>query len=325
MLLCAFKATIKRRNVTLEFNHKTVLLKETVELLNINPNGIYVDATAGGAGLSYEVASKLSKKGKLICIDQDPDAILACKEKLKEFKNVEIVNDNFSNIYDIVHNLGFDGIDGVVFDLGVSSYQLDIAERGFSYKKEAPLDMRMSKQGQSAYDVINFLDEDELRKIIKEYGEERYASKIAFKIVKARERKLIETTTELADIVKNAIPAFSRREGGNPARRTFQAIRIYVNDELENLKKSLENAFRVLKKGGRIVVITFHSLEDKIVKKKMQDWCTGCICPPDFPICVCGKNPSAHMISKKALKPSAKEVNENTRSRSAKLRVCEKI
>ena len=318
-------ATIKRRNVTLEFNHKTVLLNETVELLNINPNGIYVDATAGGGGLSYKVASNLSKKGKLICIDQDPDAILACKEKLKDFENVDIVNDNFSNIYNIVHNLGFDSVDGVAFDLGVSSYQLDAAQRGFSYKKEALLDMRMSKQGQSAYDVVNFLGQDELKKIISEYGEERYASKIAFKIVKAREKKLIETTTELAEIVKNAIPAFSRREGGNPARRTFQAIRIYVNDELENLKKSLEDAFKVLKKGGRIVAITFHSLEDKIVKKKMQNWCKGCVCPSDFPICVCGRNPSACMVIKKAIKPSVEETKENTRSRSAKLRVCEKI
>ena len=309
----------------MEFNHKTVLINETVDLLNINPNGVYVDATAGGGGLSYKVASNLSKNGKLICIDQDPDAILACKEKLKEFKNVEIVNDNFSNIYNVVHNLGFDGVDGVVFDLGVSSYQLDTAYRGFSYKKEAPLDMRMSKQGQSAYDVVNFFDQGELKRIISEYGEERYASKIAFKIVKAREKKLIETTTELAEIVRNAIPSFSRREGGNPARRTFQAIRIYVNNELENLKISLEDAFKVLKRGGRIVAITFHSLEDKIVKKKMQSWCKGCICPPDFPICTCGKMPSAQMITKKAIKPSAKETEENTRSRSAKLRACEKI
>ena len=309
----------------MEFNHKTVLINETVELLNINPNGVYIDATAGGGGLSYEVASRLSEKGKLICIDQDPDAVLACKERLKKFKNVEIVNDNFSNIFNIVHNLGIDGIDGVVFDLGVSSYQLDAADRGFSYNKEALLDMRMSKQGQSAYDAVNFLDQAELKRIISEYGEERYASKIAFKIVKSREKKLIETTTELAEIIKNAIPSFSRREGGNPARRTFQAIRIYVNNELENLKISLDDAFKVLKKGGRIVAITFHSLEDKIVKKKMQNWCKGCICPPDFPVCVCGKTPNAHMVSKKAVKPSEQEVNENKRSRSAKLRVCEKI
>ena len=184
--------------------------------------------------------------------------------------------------------------------------------------------MRMSKQGQSAYDVVNFFDQGELKRIISEYGEERYASKIAFKIVKAREKALIQTTTELAEIVKNAIPSFSRREGGNPARRTFQAIRIYVNNELENLKISLEDAFKVLKKGGRIVAITFHSLEDKIVKKKMQSWCKGCICPPDFPVCTCGKKPSAQMVTKKAIKPSAKETEENTRSRSAKLRVCEK-
>ena len=308
----------------MEFNHKTVLINETVDLLNINPDGVYVDATAGGGGLSYKVASNLSKVGKLICIDQDPDAILACKEKLKEFKNVEIVNDNFSNICNIVHSLGFDSVDGVVFDLEVSSYQLDTADRGFSYKKEAPLDMRMSKQGQSAYDVVNFFDQGELKRIISEYGEERYASKIAFKIVKAREKALIQTTTELAEIVKNAIPSFSRREGGNPARRTFQAIRIYVNNELENLKISLEDAFKVLKKGGRIVAITFHSLEDKIVKKKMQSWCKGCICPPDFPVCTCGKKPSAQMVTKKAIKPSAKETEENTRSRSAKQRVCEK-
>lgn len=309
----------------MDFNHKTVLLNETLQFLSINPNGVYVDGTAGGAGLSFEIALRLSNKGRLICIDQDPDAILACQQRLSRFENITIVQDNFANIENIVHNLGLEYVDGVALDLGVSSYQLDFADRGFSYKKDAPLDMRMSKSGESAYEVVNFLSYEMLRNIIGKYGEERFASRIAYAITEKRNKKLIETTTELAQIIKDAIPFSAKREGGHPARKTFQAIRIYVNQELENLSMGLDKSFKVLKKGGRIVVITFHSLEDRIVKEKMNKWSRGCICPPDFPVCVCGNTPKAKMIHKKAVKPSKEEIDFNLRSRSAKLRICEKI
>lgn len=309
----------------MEFSHKTVLLKETLEFLNINSSGVYVDGTAGGAGLSLEIAKRLSENGKLISIDRDPDAILTCRQRLKENKNVSVVQDNFANVSDIVHNLGLESIDGMVLDLGVSSYQLDEAERGFSYKNDAMLDMRMSKSGESAYDVVNGFEYGDLKRIISRYGEEKFSSRIAAKIVEYRNKKPIETTTELAEIVKNAIPSAARREGGHPAKRTFQAIRIYVNQELESLEKGLEESFKILKKGGRLLVITFHSLEDRIVKEKMTEWSKGCICPPSFPICVCGQVPKARFVHKKAIKPTEEEISINFRSRSAKLRVCEKL
>lgn len=309
----------------MEFSHKTVLLKETLEFLNINSSGVYVDGTAGGAGLSLEIAKRLSENGKLISIDRDPDAILTCRQRLKEYKNVSVVQDNFANVSDIVHNLGLESIDGMVLDLGVSSYQLDEAERGFSYKNDAMLDMRMSKSGESAYDVVNGFEYGDLKRIISRYGEEKFSSRIAAKIVEYRNKKPIETTTELAEIVKNAIPSAARREGGHPAKRTFQAIRIYVNQELESLEKGLEESFKILKKGGRLLVITFHSLEDRIVKEKMTEWSKGCICPPSFPICVCGRVPKARFVHKKAIKPTEEEISINFRSRSAKLRVCEKL
>ena len=309
----------------MEFSHKTVLLKETLEFLNINSSGVYVDGTAGGAGLSLEIAKRLSENGKLISIDRDPDAILTCRQRLKEYKNVSVVQDNFANVSDIVHTLGLESIDGMVLDLGVSSYQLDEAERGFSYKNDAMLDMRMSKSGESAYDVVNGFEYGDLKRIISRYGEEKFSSRIAAKIVEYRNKKPIETTTELAEIVKNAIPSAARREGGHPAKRTFQAIRIYVNQELESLEKGLEESFKILKKGGRLLVITFHSLEDRIVKEKMTEWSKGCICPPSFPICVCGQVPKARFVHKKAIKPTEEEISINFRSRSAKLRVCEKL
>lgn len=309
----------------MKFSHKTVLLKETLEFLNINSSGVYVDGTAGGAGLSLEIAKRLSENGKLISIDRDPDAILTCRQRLKEYKNVSVVQDNFANVSDIVHNLGLESIDGMVLDLGVSSYQLDEAERGFSYKNDAMLDMRMSKSGESAYDVVNGFEYGDLKRIISRYGEEKFSSRIAAKIVEYRNKKPIETTTELAEIVKNAIPSAARREGGHPAKRTFQAIRIYVNQELESLEKGLEESFKILKKGGRLLVITFHSLEDRIVKEKMTEWSKGCICPPSFPICVCGQVPKARFVHKKAIKPTEEEISINFRSRSAKLRVCEKL
>lgn len=309
----------------MEFNHKTVLLGETLEYLSINPDGVYVDGTAGGGGLSLEIAERLSSKGKLICIDQDPDAISVCRERLKRFGNVEFVQDNFANVNSVVHSLGIDLVDGVAFDIGVSSYQLDEASRGFSYSKEARLDMRMSKTGISAYEVVNKFDTQELKRIISEYGEERFAGRIAQAIVDFRSKKPIETTTCLSDIVVGAIPCRARRTGGHPAKRTFQAIRIFVNDELENLSKGLKGAFDLLSVGGRLAVITFHSLEDRIVKNQMKKWSDGCICPPDFPVCVCGNRPKVKLICRKAITPSKEELESNMRSRSAKLRVVERI
>ena len=309
----------------MEFKHKTVLLSETIEHLNINPNGTYVDGTAGGGGCSEKIAERLSGNGRLICLDQDPDAIAHCKKFLKRFQNVELKLSNFSNIKDVLSEMGIFHIDGAVFDLGVSSYQFDNPERGFSYNKEAKLDMRMCKSGMSAYDVVNEMDKKNLEKIIRDYGEDKSAGRIASSIVREREKNPIETTTQLAEIVKNAIPCALRRDGGHPAKRTFQALRIYVNREMDNLLIGLELAFSILKETGRIAVVTFHSIEDRIVKKKMQKWSSGCECPSDFPICVCGKKPKAKIITRKAIEPSEQEVEENPRSRSARLRVCEKL
>ena len=309
----------------MEFNHKTVLLGETLEYLLIKPDGVYVDGTAGGGGLSIEIAKRLSSNGKLICIDQDPDAISVCKERLKAFDNVEFVQDNFANINSVVHSLGVDSVDGVALDIGVSSYQLDEASRGFSYSKEAKLDMRMSKSGMSAYDVVNNFDAAELKHIISEYGEERFAGNIAKAIVDFRLKRPIETTTCLSDIVVGAIPCRARRTGGHPAKRTFQAIRIFVNDELGNLSQGLKGAFDLLSEGGRLAVITFHSLEDRIVKNQMKEWSKGCVCPPDFPVCVCGNRPKAKPVFRKAVTPSEEELESNIRSRSAKLRGTEKL
>lgn len=309
----------------MEYKHKTVLVSETISSLDINPDGIYVDGTAGGGGLSCEIVSRLSENGRLICIDQDPDAIEVCRTKLSKFKNVNIIHENFCNIYNILNSLDIKYVDGMVLDIGVSSYQLDCAERGFSYKNNNILDMRMSKTGVSAYEVVNKLDYFELKNIISTYGEENFASNIANLIVKKREKKPIETTCELAEIVSEAIPCFARRHGGHPARKTFQAIRIYVNNELENLEKCLDQSVNLLKKNGKIVVITFHSLEDRIVKQKMKTWAESCSCPPDFPVCVCGKTPKVRLINKKPIIVSDQELDSNFRSRSAKLRVCMKI
>ena len=309
----------------MDFNHKTVLISETLLALEIKEDGVYVDGTAGGGGLSKQIARRLSSKGKLICIDRDPDAIEVCKERLGSFENVNIVHGNFSDISSIVENLGISKIDGVVLDLGVSSHQLDLAERGFSYNQDAPLDMRMSKEGKSAYDVVNFMSYEEIRNIISMYGEERFASKIARAIVKRREKNLIKTTKELAEIVKESVPFSVKRDSGHPARKTFQAIRIYVNNELKNLEVGLDESLKLLEKDGIMAIITFHSLEDRIVKQKMNGWAKGCICPSDFPICVCGKKPEVKVLTKKPIIPSDEEVDVNFRSRSAKLRVCKKI
>ncbi len=308
----------------MEFSHKPVLLNEAIEALAIKETGIYIDGTAGGGGHSTEILKRL-KGGRLISVDQDPDAIEFLNERLSQYKGSTIVQSNFSEIDKILQNLSIDSVDGILLDIGVSSHQFDTKERGFSYHNEAKLDMRMSQSGISAYDLVNTLSWQDLAKIISTYGEEKYAKKIAMAIVKRREESDIKTTTELADIIKFAIPAAARKEGKHPARKTFQALRIEVNKELDVLKKGLEASFSVLKPGGRLAVITFHSLEDRIVKNKMANWCRGCTCPPDFPICVCNNKPKAKLFNKKAIIASDLELKENPRSRSAKLRTCIKL
>ncbi|WP_186429971.1 16S rRNA (cytosine(1402)-N(4))-methyltransferase RsmH [Clostridium sp. BSD9I1] len=309
----------------MEFKHVSVLLNETIDSLNIKEDGIYVDCTLGGAGHSSEILKRLSDKGRLIGIDQDEDALSAAKEKLKDYKNVTYVHDNFYNIENILENLGIDKVDGIIADLGVSSYQLDEKDRGFSYMNDAPLDMRMDRRiGFSAYNVVNEYSFEELYKVIREYGEENFAKRIAQFIVEHRSEKPIETTGELTEIIKRAIPAKFRREGPHPSKRTFQAIRIEVNGELRILNKAIEDGVSKLKSGGRMSIITFHSLEDRIVKNKFRELESPCDCPRDFPICVCGKESMVKVISRKPIEPSKEEVEGNPRSRSAKLRVAEK-
>ena len=310
----------------MEFNHVSVLLNECLEGLNIKENGIYVDGTLGGAGHSSEILKRLSKEGRLIGIDQDTDALKAAKERLKVYSNVTFVHSNFSNIENVLNNLNIDGVDGILMDLGVSSYQLDEGERGFSYMKDAPLDMRMNRENDfSAYNVVNEYSEEDLYRIIRDYGEEKFAKRIASFIVENRQEKNIETTLELVEIIKNAIPAKARREGPHPAKRTFQAIRIEVNSELSILNKTIEDGVEKLNKGGRMAIITFHSLEDRIVKNKFRDLAVSCRCPKEFPVCVCGEKAKVKVISRKAIEPTKEEVEINPRSRSAKLRVIEKL
>ena len=310
----------------MEFNHVSVLLNECLEGLNIKENGIYVDGTLGGAGHSSEILKRLSNEGRLIGIDQDTDALKAAKERLKDYSNVTFVHSNFSNIENVLDNLNIDGVDGILMDLGVSSYQLDEGERGFSYMKDAPLDMRMNRENDfSAYNVVNEYSEEDLYRIIRDYGEEKFAKRIASFIVENRQEKNIETTLELVEIIKNAIPAKARREGPHPAKRTFQAIRIEVNSELSILNKTIEDGVKKLNKGGRMAIITFHSLEDRIVKNKFRDLAVSCRCPKEFPVCVCGEKAKVKVISRKAIEPTKEEVEINPRSRSAKLRVIEKL
>lgn len=307
----------------MSFSHIPVLLNETINGLNIQENGIYVDGTAGGGGHSSEILSHLNE-GKLISIDQDPDAIRHVKERFKDNPNSIIVKGNFSDMKELLNARGIYCVDGVMLDIGVSSHQLDVAERGFSFHEDAPLDMRMSQEGASAADLVNTLEYSELARIINNYGEEKFASSIAKNIVKARQEKRIETTLELAEIIKNSVPQKVRRDG-HPARKTFQALRIAVNRELDVLEKGLDEAFELLSKGGRLAVITFHSLEDRIVKQKMASWCVGCTCPKDFPVCVCGNKPKAKLVNRKPIVATDEELELNVRSRSAKLRVCEKL
>jgi len=311
----------------MEFSHVSVLPDECMEGLNIKPDGIYADGTTGGGGHSYLIASRLSDKGRLICIDRDDDALEAAGKRLAPLgKNITFVKNNFSRIKEVLEDLGIEKIDGILFDLGVSSYQLDNGERGFSYMTDAPLDMRMDRQQQfSAYNVVNEYSRDDLKRIIKDYGEERYAGPIAAAICRRREEKPIETTLELTEIIKSAMPAAAKREKQHPAKRTFQALRIEVNSELSSVEEALGDSIDALAPGGRIAVITFHSLEDRIVKRKFAAMAQGCTCPKSFPVCVCGNKPKIKLVSRGVIIASDEELENNPRSRSAKLRVAEKL
>ena len=308
-----------------EFHHISVLLDECIDGLNIKPDGIYVDGTLGGAGHSSQIAKRLTT-GRLIGIDRDPVALQAAGERLAPYADrVTLVHSNFCEIAEVLKDLDTDGVDGILLDLGVSSPQLDDSSRGFSYMADAPLDMRMnSEDSLSAYDVVNTWSYEELRRILFDYGEERYAPKIASAICKKREAKPIETTLELVDVIRSAMPAQALREKQHPAKRSFQAIRIAVNDELGSVEKVMRDAIPCLKPGGRLAVITFHSLEDRIVKTAMASAAKGCTCPPSFPVCVCGKKPQVHVITRKPITSTDAELERNPRARSAKLRVCEK-
>lgn len=310
----------------MEFHHVSVLLKECIENLNIKQNGIYVDGTMGGGGHSLEICKKLTT-GRLIAIDQDLHAHEAAKEVLKEhLEKVTFVHDNFVNIKSILHHLGIEKVDGVLLDIGVSSHQLDESERGFSYQKDAPLDMRMDDTSTfSAYDVVNTYSEEQLYHVIWEYGEERWAKRIAKFVIEQRKQKPIQTTAELVECIKKAIPKGARKEGPHPAKRTFQAIRIEVNKELDVLQKVITDATEVLNIKGRLCIITFHSLEDRIVKNAFRLQQDPCTCPKEFPVCVCGKKQMANIITRKPILPSEEELEQNHRSRSAKLRVLERI
>ena len=308
----------------MEFEHRSVLLDECIEGLNIKPDGIYVDGTLGGAGHSFEIAKRLNKNGRLIGIDQDEDAIRAAVERLKDFDNVTIVRSNYENMKSILADLGIKKVDGILLDLGVSSYQLDTAERGFSYKYDADLDMRMdTRQTLTAKDIVNGYSEKELFRIIRDYGEDNFAQNIAKHIVRARGDKPIETTYELNEIIKAAIPA-KMRVNGHPSKRTFQAIRIECNRELEVLRNTMDDMIDLLTVRGRLVIITFHSLEDRIVKTVMKKQENPCTCPPSFPVCVCGNVSKGKVITRKPILPSEREREENSRSKSAKLRIFEK-
>lgn len=311
----------------MSFEHKSVLLFETIEGLRIKPDGIYVDGTLGGGGHSAQIAARLGKGGRLIGIDQDQDAIEAAKEHLKEFGDkVSVIRDNYRNTQRVLSELGITGIDGMMLDLGVSSYQLDTKERGFSYRFDTPIDMRMDqRQSKSAKDILNGYSEMELYRVIRDYGEDKFAKNIAKHIVRAREEKPIETTGELNEIIRAAIPAKIRAEGGHPSKRTFQAIRIECNRELEVLRESIGELIDLLNPGGRLCIITFHSLEDRIVKTAFRQAQNPCICPPGFPVCVCGRKSMGTVITGKPILPGEEELKENSRSKSAKLRIFEKF
>lgn len=325
------KGTEEERRLAAENNTRTdstyhvpVLLAETVDALNVRKGGIYVDGTAGGGGHSAEILRRLDGTGMLIAIDRDPDAIAEVTRRLGGAENLHIVRSEYSRMDEVLAELGVDGVDGVLLDIGVSSHQFDAAERGFSYHSDAPLDMRMSQEGTTAADLVAQLGWQELAGIFSRYGEEKYAAAIAKSICRKRETAPIETTAQLAEIVSAAYPAAARRDG-HPARKVFQALRIVVNDELGELERGLEAAFGSLKTGGRLAVITFHSIEDRMTKLAMAEWCRGCTCPPEFPVCVCGKTPRARLALRRPAEAGAEELERNPRSRSARLRVCEKL
>lgn len=307
----------------MDFKHISVMLNECITGLNIKPSGVYIDGTAGGAGHSCAIAAILTN-GKLIALDQDPDAVLIAKERLSIFDTAQVIAANFKDMDVVLRELAIESVDGILLDLGVSSHQLDVASRGFSYNQDAPLDMRMSQSGASAADVVNTYTHGELARILREFGEESFASQIASNILKARQVKPIQTTFELAEIVKSSVPAAKRREK-NPCKKTFQAIRIAVNGELDCLSEGLNQAFASLSVGGRLVVITFHSLEDRLVKHRFLEWCKGCTCPSVFPVCVCNNTPKARLVNKKPILASHEELLVNRRSTSAKLRILEKL
>lgn len=312
----------------MEFNHYSVLLNETIENLNIKPDGIYVDGTLGGGGHAYQVASRLSEKGRLIGIDQDADAIAAAGERLKEFGDkITIIRSNYANMKEELHRIGVEKVDGIVLDLGVSSFQLDTPERGFTYRDEnAPLDMRMDdRQSLTAKDIVNGYSEMDLYRIIRDYGEDKFAKNIAKHIVQERAKKPIETIGELTEIIRASIPMKVQVTGGHPAKRTFQAIRIELNKELEVLQNNLDDMIDLLNPGGRICIITFHSLEDRIVKTNFKRNENPCTCPSDFPVCVCGKKSKGKVVTRKPILPSEEELEVNSRSKSAKLRVFERV
>lgn len=306
----------------MEFVHVPVLLQEVLQYLEIRPDGIYADGTAGGAGHSLAIAKQLTPSGHLYAFDRDPDAVETATERLAGYP-ATVIHANYDEMEHVLKEKGVPGLDGVLMDLGVSSHQLDEASRGFSFHTDAPLDMRMSQTGMTAADLVNTAEESELSRILFTYGEERFARNIARKIVAAREIAPIRTTKELAEIILSGVPAQQRR-AKNPCRQCFQAIRIAVNGEFEHLEAGLKAAFSMLKPGGRLAVITFHSLEDRIVKQQFAQWCHGCICPPDFPVCVCGRTPEAKLVVKKPVIPTPEEQERNSRSRSAKLRVIER-
>lgn len=308
------------------FEHKSVLLYETVDSLNINPDGIYVDGTLGGGGHAWEVCRHLGKQGRFIGIDQDADAIRAATERLREYGDkVTIVRSNYEHIAEVLKDLGIDQVDGICLDLGVSSYQLDTAERGFTYREDAPLDMRMDQRNaQTAADIVNTYSEAALYRMIRDYGEDRFAKNIAKHIVRVRQEKPFETTGELIDTIKAAIPMKVRAVGGHPAKKTFQAIRIELNHELDVLEQSIDTMIDLLRPGGRLSIITFHSLEDRIVKVRFRENENPCVCPPGFPVCMCGKASKGKVITRKPIVPSDEEIEENKRSKSSKLRVFER-
>ncbi len=310
----------------MEFNHKSVLLKETIDGLCVKPEGIYVDGTLGGGGHSYEVCARLGEKGSIIGIDQDEAAVRAAGVRLKDFgEKVTIVRSNYCNMKSKLHELGIDRVDGIMLDLGVSSYQLDTADRGFSYREDAPLDMRMDRrQETTARDIVNGYSEMDLCRVIRDYGEDKFAKNIARHIVRERSRRPIETTGELTEIIRGAIPMKYQKKGGHPAKRTFQAIRIELNRELEVLSESLDDMIDILNSGGRLCIITFHSLEDRIVKNAFRKNENPCTCPKDFPVCVCGKVSKGRVITRKPILPGEAELSENSRAKSAKLRIFER-